>query len=64
MCWDCPLSPRSKNLQVVTSVNKRLATVCSDHKDVLIEDLVQQGTRANVGSYSVKLLLIRADFKT
>lgn len=39
---------------------KSLATVFSDHKGVLVADIVQQRTRVNVVSFSVTLLLITA----
>ena len=60
MVWELPWSPRLKDLQFVTSAGKRMATVCSDHKGVLVADFLQQGTRVNVGSYDVTLLLLRA----
>jgi hypothetical protein len=60
MWLEPPRTPRLKNLQFVTFAGKRIATVCSDHKGVLLADLVQQGTTVNVGSYYVTLLLLRA----
>jgi len=39
---------------------KSVGTVCSDHKVVLVADLVQQGTTVNVVSYYMTLLLLRA----
>ena len=41
-----------------------MATVCSDHKGVLVADFLYQGTTANVDSYFVTLLLLRATIKT
>lgn len=64
MGWERPRFPLSKYLQVVNSAGKSMATVCSDHKGVLVVDFVNQGTTLNVGSYSVTLLLLRAAIKT
>jgi len=36
--WELPRSTRSKNLRVVTFAGKSMATVCSDHKGVLVAD--------------------------
>jgi len=54
-------------IEVFTSCDfagERMSTACSDHKGVLVADIVQQGTTVNGSSFSVTLLLIRAAIKT
>lgn len=61
--WERPAPPRSKNLNIVKSAVKVMATVFWGHEVVLLVDFMQQGRTVHAGAFCTTLLLLRVAIK-
>jgi hypothetical protein len=61
MEWKHPGSLQSKKFKVVKSAGKVTATMCRDHKDVLLTYFMQQGTTINTGAERMTLERLTVD---